>query len=353
MTNYQDRSIKFAVIGCGHIGKRHGEMIQRNEESDLVALCDIRPASELNLKDFEGTPFYNSPEEMFTAHPDIDVVNVCTPNGLHAEHSLLALSNHKHVVCEKPMAISKSDCEKIIYKALQVSRNVFGVMQNRYSPPSVWLKQVIENKLLGEIYLVQLNCFWNRDDRYYKKGSWKGSSDLDGGTLFTQFSHFIDIMYWVFGDISDINGVFADFNHQQSTSFEDTGIVNFRFINGGMGSINYTTSVFDTNLESSITVIGSKGSLKVGGQYMNEVVYCHIDGYTMPELPPVNPANDYGAYKGSAANHHYIIENVIDTLKGRTTMTTNALEGLKVVEIIERIYALRKLSKPEIRCKNV
>lgn len=353
MTNYHDRPIKFAVIGCGHIGKRHAEMIQRNKESELVALCDIRPAAELNLGDFSSIPFFNSPEEMFAAHPDIDVANVCTPNGLHAEHSLLALSHQKHVVCEKPMAITKSDCEKIIYKALQVSRNVFGVMQNRYSPPSTWLKQVVENKLLGDIYLVQLNCFWNRDDRYYKKGSWKGSSDLDGGTLFTQFSHFIDIMYWVFGDITDINGVFADFNHAQSTSFEDTGIVNFRFINGGMGSVNYTTSVYDTNLESSITVIGSKGSLKIGGQYMNEVVYCHIEGYNMPELPPVNPANDYGAYKGSAANHHYIIENVIDTLKGRTTMTTNALEGLKVVEIIERIYALRKLSKPEIRCKNV
>jgi predicted dehydrogenase len=332
---------------------RHAEMIQRNPEAELVALCDIRPAAELARKGAESVPFFNTPEEMFAAFPDIDVVNVCTPNGLHAEHSLKALENHKHVVCEKPMAITKADCEKIIYKALQVSRTVFGVMQNRYSPPSEWLKEIIENKRLGDIFLVQLNCFWNRDDRYYKKGSWKGTSDLDGGTLFTQFSHFIDIMYWVFGDITDINGVFADFNHQQSTCFEDSGIVNFRFINGGMGSINYTTAVFDTNLESSITVIGSKGSIKIGGQYMNEVVYCHIDGYQMPELPPVNPANDYGTYKGSAANHHYIIENVIDTLKGRTTMTTNALEGLKVVEIIERIYSLRKLNKPEIRYSNV
>lgn len=353
MTNYQHRNIKFAVIGCGHIGMRHAEMIQRNPEAELVALCDIRPAAELARKGAESVPFFNTPEEMFAAFPDIDVVNVCTPNGLHAEHSLKALENHKHVVCEKPMAITKADCEKIIYKALQVSRTVFGVMQNRYSPPSEWLKEIIENKRLGDIFLVQLNCFWNRDDRYYKKGSWKGTSDLDGGTLFTQFSHFIDIMYWVFGDITDINGVFADFNHQQSTCFEDSGIVNFRFINGGMGSINYTTAVFDTNLESSITVIGSKGSIKIGGQYMNEVVYCHIDGYQMPELPPVNPANDYGTYKGSAANHHYIIENVIDTLKGRTTMTTNALEGLKVVEIIERIYSLRKLNKPEIRYSNV
>ncbi|MBL7924254.1 MAG: Gfo/Idh/MocA family oxidoreductase [Bacteroidia bacterium] len=353
MNNYQDRKIRFAVIGCGHIGLRHAEMIRRNEESELLALCDVRPAEEINLKGMEDIPFFNSPEEMLRAVPGIDVVNVCTPNGLHAEHSLKALEHHKHVVCEKPMAISKADCERIIYKALQVSRTVFGVMQNRYSPPSVWLKEVVDNKRLGDIYLVQLNCFWNRDDRYYKKGSWKGTSDLDGGTLFTQFSHFIDIMYWVFGDITDIHGVFADFNHHQSTAFEDTGMVNFRFINGGMGSVNYTTSVFDTNLESSITVIGSKGSLKIGGQYMNEVVYCHIDGYSMPELPPVNPANDYGTYKGSAANHHYIIENVIDTLKGRTIMTTNALEGLKVVDIIERIYALRKLNKPEIRYGNV
>ena len=353
MTNYQHRNIKFAVIGCGHIGMRHAEMIQRNPEAELVALCDIRPAAELPRKGAESVPFFNTPEEMFAACPDIDVVNVCTPNGLHAEHSLKALENHKHVVCEKPMAITKADCEKIIYKALQVSRTVFGVMQNRYSPPSEWLKEIIENKRLGDIFLVQLNCFWNRDDRYYKKGSWKGTSDLDGGTLFTQFSHFIDIMYWVFGDITDIQGVFSDFNHQKTTAFEDTGIVNFKFVNGGMGSVNYTTSVYDTNLESSITVIGSKGSLKIGGQYMNEVEYCHIEGYTMPNLPPVNPANDYGTYKGSAANHHYIIENVIDTLKGRTIMTTNALEGLKVVDIIERIYSLRKINKPEIRYSNV
>ena len=108
-----------------------------------------------------------------------------------------------------------------------------------------------------------------------------------------------------------------------------------------MGSLNYSTAVYDTNLESSITIIGEHGTIKVAGQYMNEVEYCHIDGYEMPQLAPSNPPNDYGQYKGSAANHHYIIENVVDTLKSRTTATTNALEGLKVVDIIERIYALR------------
>jgi hypothetical protein len=353
MRDYQNSKIKFAVIGCGHIGKRHAEMIRRNEEAELVAMCDVRAKEECGLESFEGVSFYQSADEMLKNHPEIDIVNVCSPNGLHAEHSLKALEFQKHVVCEKPMAINKADCEKVIYKALQVSRNVFGVMQNRYSPPSAWLKEVVSNNRLGEIYMVQLNCFWNRDERYYTGKNWKGSSDLDGGTLFTQFSHFIDIMYWVFGDITDINGVFADFNHEHSTSFEDSGIVNFKFVNGGMGCISYSTSVWDKNLESSITVIGSNGSIKVGGQYMNEVEYCHIKDYVMPELPPANPANDYGHYKGSAANHHYIIENVIDTLKERNTMTTNALEGLKVVEIIERIYSLRKFNKKEIRFNNV
>jgi UDP-N-acetyl-2-amino-2-deoxyglucuronate dehydrogenase len=257
----------------------------------------------------------------------------------------LALEHKMHVVVEKPMALTKKECESVIFKALQVHKHVFCVMQNRYSPPSQWIKSVVENGALGKIHMVQLNCYWNRDERYYKKGNWKGSMNLDGGTLFTQFSHFIDIMYWLFGDIDNIQAKFADFTHKDLTEFEDSGFVNFEFVNGGMGSINYSTAVWDKNLESSITIIGEKGSVKIGGQYMDQVEVCNIKDYELPELAPTNPANDYGHYKGSANNHHYIFGNVIDTLKGRTTMTTNALEGLKVVEIIERIYALKKSNK--------
>jgi len=336
--------LKFAVVGSGHIGLRHAEMIRRNPEAELVGLCDILPESPAQIAEW-GVPYFSSFKEMLSTIPDIDVVNICTPNGLHAINALEALNSKKHVVLEKPMALSKADCEKIIFKALQVHKNVFCVMQNRYSPPSAWLKELVENRIIGDVFMVQLVCYWNRDDRYYKKGGWKGTADLDGGTLFTQFSHFIDIMYWVFGDITDIQGKFADFNHQQSTAFEDSGMVSFRFLNGGMGSLNYSTSVWDKNMESSITVVGSNGTIKIGGQYMNEVEYCHIKDYEMPQLGPVNPANDYGAYKGSAANHHYIISNVIDTIKGRTSITTNALEGLKVVDIIERIYTLRNNTK--------
>ena len=333
--------IKFAVVGCGHIGKRHATMIERNEEAELIALVDIRSAEECGLSDFADVPFFQSIQELLNSDLDFDVVNICTPNGLHAEQAKAALEKNHHVVCEKPMGLSKDNCETVLYSALQKNKQVFCVMQNRYSPPSVWIKDVIDNKLLGDIYMVQLNCYWNRDDRYYKKGGWKGTADLDGGTLFTQFSHFIDIMYWLFGDIKNIQGKFADFSHQTTTDFEDSGFVSFDFMNGGMGTLNYSTSVWNQNLESSMTIIGEKGSVKIGGQYMNEVEVCNIENYEMPVLPPSNPANDYGPYKGSGANHHHIIENVVDSLKNRNQPTTNALEGLKVVEIIERIYEVR------------
>jgi len=321
----------------GHIGKRHAEMIRMHPEAELTAVADILSPEELDIKGLK-VKFYGSLSELLQAHDEIDVVNICTPNGLHAEMAIEVLESKKHVVVEKPFALTKADAEKVIFKALQVSRHVFTVMQNRYSPPSVWLKEIIDSDRLGDIYMVQLNCYWNRDERYYSKGTWHGDRHMDGGTLFTQFSHFIDIMYWLFGDIENIKGSFKNFSHPNTIDFEDSGIVHFDFINGGMGSINYSTSVWDKNLESSILIIGEKGTIKVAGQYMNKVDYCHIENYEMPELPEANPPNDYGPYKGSAANHHFIIENVVDTINGKTTATTNALEGLKVVEIIERIY---------------
>jgi predicted dehydrogenase len=259
------KTIKFAVVGTGHIGKRHAEMIQRASEADLVALVDIRSQKECGAEDF-NVPFFSSIEELLQSDLDIDVVNICTPNGLHAAQSLKALEMKKHVVCEKPMGLSKDNCEKIIFKALEVSRQVFCVMQNRYSPPSQWIKSLISDGIMGEIFMVQLNCYWNRDNRYYKKGGWKGTQELDGGTLYTQFSHFIDIMYWLFGDIDNIQGKFKDFIHQDSTDFEDSGFVSFDFVNGGMGSLNYSTAVANQNLESSMTIIGENGSVKIGGQ---------------------------------------------------------------------------------------
>jgi UDP-N-acetyl-2-amino-2-deoxyglucuronate dehydrogenase len=312
-------------------------MICRNNDTELVALCDILPEEETGVEKFD-VPYFTSFADML-ADCDIDVVSVCTPNGLHAELALKALEAKKHVVCEKPMALKKADCEAIIFKALQVHKQVFCVMQNRYSPPAEWLKALVESKELGEIFMVQVDCYWNRDERYYKANSWKGKLDLDGGVLFTQFSHFIDMMYWLFGDIYDIKGHFSNFTHTKNTEFDDSGMVNFKFLKQGIGCLNFSTSVWDHNFESSLTIIAENGTVKLGGQYMDIIEYCHVKNREKPKLPPTNPANDYGAYKGSAANHHYVIENVVNTLKNGSTASTNALEGMKVVEIIERIYA--------------
>lgn len=339
-------NIRFAVIGSGHIGKRHAEMVLRHSEAELVAMCDIRSKEDCNVP--YDIPFYNDAETMLS-EVKCDVVCVCSPNGLHGQHSLLALNAGCNLVVEKPMALTKAECEHIIHTSLQNNKMVFCVMQNRYSPPSEWIKDVIEKKIMGKIFMVNINCLWNRDHRYYSKNFWKGSADLDGGTLFTQFSHFLDIMYWLFGDVKNIQARFADFNHHDQTDFEDSGIVNFEFLKGGMGNILFSTSLWNKNFESSMTIIAENGTVKIGGQYMNEVEYCHIKDYEMPILAEANPANDYGDYKGSAANHVYIIQNVVDTLKGRTNITTNALEGLKVVDIIERIYQAGKIPVKSVK----
>jgi UDP-N-acetyl-2-amino-2-deoxyglucuronate dehydrogenase len=329
--------IKFAVVGCGHIGKRHAAMIANNSEADLVALADVRETVAKDVASYK-VPFFASLTDLLTSETPFDVLCVATPNGLHEEQALQALQAGKNVLIEKPMALTKAGCERIIYEALHHHRQVFCVMQNRYSPPMVWLKNILLKKILGEIFLVQVNCYWNRDERYYVPGNWHGTKNLDGGVLYTQFSHFIDIMFWLFGDIENIKGKFTNFNHKHLTEFDDSGFVNFDFVNGGMGCINFSTSAWNENLESSITIIGENGTVKVGGQYMNELQVCKIKDYEMPVLPPGNPPNDYGPYKGSAANHHYVFQNVVDVLKGRAAITTNALEGLKVVEIIEKIY---------------
>ncbi len=338
------KKIRFAVVGCGHIGKRHAEMISRETGAELAALCDIKPKEELGIENGE-IPFFSNFEKLLKSNISFDVINICTPNGLHAEMAVKAIKAGFHVVIEKPMVLRISEAEQVVFAGLKYRKQIFCVMQNRYSPPSVWIKEMVDSGLLGEVYMVHLNCYWNRDERYYKPGEWHGTADLDGGTLFTQFSHFIDMMYWLFGDITELQARFADFNHTETTDFEDSGSVTFRFVEGyGIGSLNYSTSIWDKNLESSMLIIAENGSVRIGGQYMDKVEYCHVKNYEMPELPPTNPGNDYGSYTGSAQNHHYVIQNVVNVLseKNSETITTNVLEGMKVVDIIERIYMLKR-----------
>jgi UDP-N-acetyl-2-amino-2-deoxyglucuronate dehydrogenase len=164
----------FAIIGFGYIGRRHAEIIKGHPDCDLVAVCDVLPEREEQAQAY-GVPFFTDAQQMLDLGPAADVVCICTPNGLHAQHALLALNHKKHVVIEKPMGMTKAACEEVLFKSLQMSRQVFCVMQNRYSPTSEWLKTVVNEGVLGKIEMVQVNCYWNRDDRYYGKSPWKGS----------------------------------------------------------------------------------------------------------------------------------------------------------------------------------
>lgn len=332
--------IKFSVLGFGRIGQRHAKIIHDYEGSTLVSIIDTDPLQFSSVETLKIDPKQYSSIEDFIAkdNNESDVVNIATPNGFHTDYAVKLMQAGYHVVIEKPMGLSVSGCEKVLSTMMETRKQAFVVKQNRYSPPSKWLKTIVDEGHIGKTLMVQTNCYWNRDERYYSTSEWRGTRELDGGALFTQFSHFIDLLYWVFGDIKKVDAVIRNFTHPKLKDFDDSGFAQFEFVNGGIGSLNYSTSCWDQNMESSITVVGSKGSLKIGGQYMNEIEYCHIEDYELPKLEATNPPNDYGPYKGSAANHHFVIENVVNALRGDSSETTNVFEGMKVVGFIEKIY---------------
>ena len=323
------------IIGLGRIGQRHAEEISKHPGLELVGYYDTDPTKKLS-----NARCFSHIEELL-ADPEIHVVHVCTPNGSHYSVAKSVLNAQKHVVIEKPVTLFKSEAQDLQEIASSNQRHVFCVMQNRYSPVSTWLKGIIDDQKLGKIYSVRVDCAWNRDYRYYKKDSWHGSLELDGGPLYTQFSHFVDMLYWLFGEIHIDGARFFNHNHP-NTEFEDSGVFDFHTSQFSQGSFQYTTSVWDKNYKSSIQIIGEKGSIEVSGQYMNEIQYCHIDNYTLPELEPTPPPNNYDGYQGSASNHVFVIHNVWETLSGISSPKTTIQEGKMVTETIENVYNRRK-----------
>lgn len=330
-------SFQFAIIGCGNIGKRHAEQIQR--VGKLVAVCDIVKSKAEELGKTHNADVFSSIEELLADNKKIDVAVICTPNGLHAQHSIISLWAGCHVLCEKPMAIKSSDCRMMIGAAEKAGKLLFVVKQNRFNPPVAAVKKLLDEKKLGNIYSIQLNCFWNRDAKYYEN-SWKGTNELDGGTLFTQFSHFIDLLYWMFGDVKQAKAFKKNFAHKNSIDFEDTGVVILEFDSGIVGTINYTVNSFQKNMEGSLTIFGEKGTVKIGGQYLNEMEYQQIQDHVISNLPIGNKANEYGFYQGSMSNHDKVYLNLVDVINNNASMAASSTDGLKTVEIIEKIYAV-------------
>ncbi len=331
-----NKKYKFALIGCGRIAQRHAEHIANN--GILQAVCDIKMenANKLGLE-YKCNIFY-SLDELLEKENDIDVVSICTPNGLHAEHTIKSLRAGFNVLCEKPMALSVADAGQMISESLKANKLLFIVKQNRFNPPVVAVKKIIDDGKLGKIYSAQLNCFWNRNEAYYKTSDWKGTLKLDGGTLYTQFSHFIDLLYWLVGDVKEVRAKTGNYGHQGIIEFEDTGAVSLEFYNGAVGTINYSVNSYQKNMEGSITIFAEKGTVKIGGQYLNELEYQKFEDFEIKDLPQGNPPNEYGEYRGSMSNHDKVYKNIIDVLEHKGTIAANAFEGMKSVEIIEKIY---------------
>lgn len=340
------KKIKFALVGCGQIGQRHAEHIIN--VGKLQAVCDIKIERAWNLQEKYGgnesikdVLACSSIEQLLKHEKRIDVVSVCTPNYLHAKHTIMALKAGHHVLCEKPMALNTRSCEMMIEIARSFNRYLFIVDQNRFNPPVQKVKDLIDSGKLGKIFNVQLNCFWNRGSKYYKDSDWRGDKEMDGGTLFTQFSHFIDLLIWMIGDVKEIFALKDNFAHKNLVEFEDTGVAILRFSNGAIGTLNYTINAYSKNMEGSLTIFGSKGTVKIGGQYLNKLEYQDIESYEIKNLPKGNPANDYGYYVGSMSNHDKVYEYVVKILLSGRQMGIG-LGGLKVVKLIERIYEASK-----------
>jgi UDP-N-acetyl-2-amino-2-deoxyglucuronate dehydrogenase len=343
--------VKFAIVGCGRIAQRHAEHISKRGQ--LTAVCDIEQKKADTLAAQYGARAYYRLEDLLQQEHEVDVVAVCSPNGLHAAHSISSLQAGKHVLCEKPMGLTVHECGEMIKTAERMNKRLFAIKQNRFNPPVEAVKKLIDEGRLGRIFSVQLSCFWNRNADYYAN-SWKGTLALDGGTLFTQFSHFIDLLYWIVGDVKQVQAMMANYAHQDTIEFEDTGVVIMEFRNGAIGTINYTVNSYQKNMEGSLTIFGEKGTVKIGGQYLNELEYQQIDGYKIENLPEGNKANNYGNYQGSMSNHDKVYDNLIEVLSKNAAISTSAYEGLKTVEIIEKIYdAARQLGASKVAGKEV
>ncbi|NNE27694.1 MAG: Gfo/Idh/MocA family oxidoreductase [Saprospiraceae bacterium] len=318
--------MKVGIIGLGNIGKKHAAAIALLPEFQLIATC------ELNGTGLTDIPNHPTVDTFLNQKYDFDIVSVCSPNHLHKTHTMKALQAGYDVICEKPFSTNSSDCEEMISAAEDNGKNIFCVMQNRFSPISTWLKKIIDTHALGSIYMINVACYWNRNQDYYASSNWRGKADLDGGTLYTQFSHYVDTLYWMFGPIHIENALFANFNHGDTIDFEDSCSFNFTTQDKVIGSFMYTTANYDHNFESTLTIIGEKGTVKISGQYMNKVEYSDIPLDDNIESMPSN----------NIANLSQVYLNAGHAKENQSIPMTSAKDGLNVVRIIESVYSYKK-----------
>jgi len=331
------KKIKFAVVGCGSIGRRHIAVLDAEPNAEIVAICDIdENACRMQSELYEGIPYFTDYEQMLKS-VQADVINVVTPHALHKAMAIQALHLNFNVLVEKPMALSSADCKEMNAVAEQSQKKLWVVKQNRHNVPVRLAKQIIAEGRLGKIFMVKCDILWNRYQGYYDESPWRGKIDQEGGALFTQASHFVDLLIWWCGDITEVKAFAETQNHNIET--EDSGIAVLKFDSGTIGSLVWTTCVYHKNYEGSITIIGEKGTIKIGGQYLNKMECWDVEGYPLPEGIDFNDKpNAYGKYQGTSSNHDKVIKQIINELNLIEANNVEGLEGIRSIQAIEKIY---------------
>jgi len=266
-----------------------------------------------------------------------EIVNIATPHGLHSSMCIAAANSKINILVEKPMALKSDDCKLMIEAAEKNNVKLFVVKQNRYNTPIALTKNAIESGKLGKIFMTQCNVMWNRHQEYYNESDWRGQLKLEGGALHTQVSHFIDLLIWWFGDIIQAKTIIDTLNHK--IEIEDCGVSALKFNSGVIGSLLWTTCAYNKNFEGSITILGEKGTIKIGGKYLNKIEHWDVQSYPLPDnIDFEDTPNNYGKYQGTSSNHDKLIHDLVDLFAQNRKGIVEGTEAIKTVEAIELIY---------------
>jgi UDP-N-acetyl-2-amino-2-deoxyglucuronate dehydrogenase len=329
-----DRKIRIAVVGCGRISKNHFGSIEKHaDELELVAVCDIDDKVLTEHKERYGVNGYRNMEEMLK-NESLDLVAICTPSGLHPDQVTLAAKQGVHVMTEKPMATRWSDGVRMV-KACDAARvRLFVVKQNRRNSTLQMLKRAVSEGRFGSIYMVHLNVFWTRPQEYYDSAKWRGTWELDGGAFMNQASHYVDLLDWIIGPIDRVQAMTS--TSARDIEVEDTGVLNVRWRNGALGSMAVTMLTYPKNMEGSITVLGEKGSVRIGGMAVNEIQHWEFEDEKDYDAN-VHDAN-YETTSVYGFGHPLYYHNVVEVMRGRAEPETDGREGLKSLEVLIAAY---------------
>jgi UDP-N-acetyl-2-amino-2-deoxyglucuronate dehydrogenase len=337
IVNYKtirDRKIRFALVGCGRIAAKHFESFQKHAERvELVAVCDTDPAMLKAACEQTGAKGYPSLDAMLQAG-GFDVVVLTSPSGLHAEQAVQVAGAGLHVVTEKPMATRWEDGKRMVKACDDAGVRLFVVKQNRRNSTLQLLKSAMEKRRFGRIYMVNINVFWARPQSYYDSAKWRGTWEFDGGAFMNQASHYVDLLDWLIGPVESVQAFTATL--ARNIEVEDTGVISIKWRSGTLGSMNVTMLTYPQNLEGSITILGEKGTVKIGGVAVNEVQHWQFSD-SDPDDELIKKAS-YETTSVYGFGHPLYYDNVIKTLRGEAEAETDGREGLRSLELLIAAY---------------